>query len=309
GHVTSNGRYSNNSYGMRGKDFDPVKPAGAFRIVAIGASTTYGVANSDQDTYPAQLERTIRENGYENVEVLNAGVTGYTTTETFINFYLTVLDLAPDMIILYQARNDVFPQAFNGYTPDSQHYRKADYSFSSTNYLHKYLFRVSHLFMWVATKRGGLFGWSERDENPHYGTVNFENRPTNSELIDNLSNDRGLNTYKKNVESIVLLARENGVKVVLSTYAFLKEKYASGIIESDEAILPVIEEQIGKANEILKRIAAERRLTLVDTAGDLAASLDDFLVDGCHFNDEGQLARAALIFEHIEQELPTKILN
>ena len=114
GNATSNGRYTNNSYGFRGKEFDIVKPAGVFRIVAVGASTTYGAANSDQNTYPAQLEHMIRESGYKNVEVLNAGVTGYTTTESFINFYLRVLNLSPDMIIFYQARNDVFPQEFNG---------------------------------------------------------------------------------------------------------------------------------------------------------------------------------------------------
>ena len=257
GHVSSNGRFSNNRYGFRGKEFDPQKPDGVFRIVAIGASTTYGVANSDENTYPAQLERMIRESGRDDVEVLNAGVTGYTTTETFVNFYLRVLDLDPDMIIFYQARNDVFPQAFNGFTPDFQHYRRADYSFTGTNYLHRYLFRISHLFMWVATRGDGHFGWSRRDENPHYGTVNFANRPSNSELVENLADDRGLKSYRKNLESIVLLAGQNDIDVVLSTYAFQKEKYASGIIPRDEAILPAIDQQIGRANEIVRAVAAE----------------------------------------------------
>jgi lysophospholipase L1-like esterase len=309
GYVTPNGRYSNNSYGFRGKEFDIEKPEGVFRIVAIGASTTYGVANSDENTYPTQLERIIRENGYKNVEVLNAGVTGYTTIETFLNFYLRVLDLSPDMVIFYQARNDVFPQAFNDYMSDFQHFRQPDYSFGNTNYLHKYLFRISHLFMWLSTRGDGNFGWSKRDENPHYGTVKYENRPTNSELIDNLSNDQGLITYRKNVESIITLSKQNGIQVVLSTYAFLKEKYSSGIIKRDEAILPAIEKQIDKANEIVRQIAADHQLVLVDTARELAASLDDYLVDGCHFNDKGQQARAALIFAHIEKDLPKKSLN
>lgn len=309
-HATPNGRFSNNSYGFRGNEFEIVKPAGVFRIVAIGASTTYGVVNSDQNTYPAQLERKIRDAGYENVEVLNAGVTGYTTTETFINFYLRVLNLSPDMVIFYQARNDVFPQAFNGYVSDFQHYRQPDYSFANTNYIYKYLFRVSHLFMVLATRRGGNFGWSTRDENPHYGTVRYENRPTNSELIDNLSKARGLITYRKNIESIISLSEQNGgIQVVLSTYVFLKDKYNSGIIRRDDAILPVIDKQIEKSNDIVRQLAAEYQLTLVDTAKDLAGRLDDYLVDDCHFNDEGQRARADLIFAHIEQDLPKKSLN
>lgn len=309
GHVSPNGLHTSNSYGFRGKEFNTVKPAGVFRIVAIGASTTYGVVNSDQNTYPAQLERRIRESGYENVEVLNAGVSGYTTTETFINFYLRVLNLSPDMVIFYQARNDVFPQAFNGYVPDFEHYRQPDYSFGSTNYVHKYLFRISHLFMGLATRGGGNFGWSKRDENPLYGSVKYENRPTNSELIDNLSKDQGLITYRKNIESIILLAKQHGIKVVLSTYAFRKEKYESGVIERDEAILPAIAKQIDKQNEIVGQIATDHQLVLVDTAKQLAPSLDDYLVDDCHFNDQGQVARAALIFNHIEQDLPRKSAN
>jgi len=310
GHATANGRYSNNSYGFRGKDFDPVKPAGVFRIVAIGASTTYGVYNADENTYPAQLERMIRESGYANVEVLNAGVTGYTTTETFINFYLRILNLSPDMVIFYQARNDVFPQGFNGYVSDFRHYRQPDYSFTGANYLHRYLFRVSHLFMWLATRRSGNFGWSTREENPHYGSVRFENRPSSTELIANLSKDQGLIDYRKNIESTILLAKQSSdIKFVLSTYAFRKEKYNSGILPRDEAILPAIEKQIDRANNIVRQLAEEYQLTLVDTAKDLAGKLDDFLVDDCHFNDRGQQARAALIFDHIEQDLPRKSLN
>lgn len=309
-HITPNGRRTHNSYGFRGKEFDIVKPAGVFRIVAIGASTTYGVLNSDKNTYPAQLERIIRESGYENIEVLNAGVTGYNTTETFINFYLRILNLSPDMVIFYQARNDVFPQAFNGYVPDFKHYRQPDYSFANTNYLYKYLFRASHLFMGLATRGGGNFGWSARDENPNYGTVRYENRPTNSELIDNLSKDQVLAVYRKNIESIISLARQQGdIKVVLSTYAFRQEKYESGVIERDAAILPAIAEQIEKLNAIARQIAADHRLVLVDTAKELAPLLDEYLVDDCHFNDRGQQARAELIFIHIEQDLPEKLAN
>ena len=97
--------------------------------------------------------------------------------------------------------------------------------------------------------------------------------------------------------------------MVLSTYAFRKEKYKSGVIERDEAILAAIENQIGKMNEIVRQIAAEHRLVLVDTAKVLAPHLDDYLLDDCHFNDQGQQARAALIFDHIEQDLAKEFVN
>lgn len=308
--TSAEGIRSHNSHGFRGKEFDVVKPAGVFRIVAIGASTTYGVANTDQNTYPAQLERIIRENGYDRVEVLNAGVTLYNSTETFLNFYLRILNLSPDMVIFYQARNEIFPQAFNRYAHDLTHYRQSDYSFAKSNYIHKYLFRISHLFMGLATRQGGSFGWSARDENPNYGTVRYENSPTSSDLIENLSQDRVLANYRKNIESIIFLARQHGgIQVVLSTFAFRPDKYESWIIERDEAIIPAIAEQVEKLNHTVRQIAADHQLVLVDTARELAPRLDEYLVDDCHFNDQGQKARAALIFEHIKQDLPRELLN
>lgn len=304
------GDRNHNNYGFRGKEFDAVKPAGVFRIVAIGASTTYGVLNTDENTYPAQLERIIRDSGYENVEVLNAGVTLYNSTETFLNFYLRILNLAPDMVIYYQARNEIFPQAFNHYAHDLTHYRQSDYSFAKSNYFHKYLFRVSHLFMGLATRRGGSLGWSARNENPNYGTIRYENSPTSSELIDNLSQAEGLANYRRNIESIIHLARQNGdIQVVLSTFAFNPDKYESWIIQREEAMIPAIAEQIEKMNDVVRQIAAEQDLVLVDTARELAPRLHEYLLDDCHFNDIGQQARAALIFRHIEQDLPPKSSN
>ena len=43
---------------------------------------------------------------YENIEVINAGVPGYTSWETLINFQFRVLDIEPDLIIIYHGTND-----------------------------------------------------------------------------------------------------------------------------------------------------------------------------------------------------------
>jgi lysophospholipase L1-like esterase len=41
------------------------------------------------------------------VQVINAGVGGYNCWEVLINLELRVLDLDPDLIIIYEGRNDV----------------------------------------------------------------------------------------------------------------------------------------------------------------------------------------------------------
>ncbi len=100
--------HGHNSMGYRGPEIAMPKPPGTFRIVAMGDSTTYGLGMDASNAYPAQLQDILRQQyGYSNVEVINAGVIGYTSWETFINLSLRVIELEPDMVIIYDGTNDV----------------------------------------------------------------------------------------------------------------------------------------------------------------------------------------------------------
>ena len=94
----STGTHTHNSLGYRDKEFSINKPEGIFRIVAIGGSTTNTIAVHDNEkTYPSYLNRILKADyGYANVEVINAGVGGYTTWESLINLEYRILDLEPD---------------------------------------------------------------------------------------------------------------------------------------------------------------------------------------------------------------------
>jgi lysophospholipase L1-like esterase len=77
--------------------------------VAIGGSTTYTIKVEDDDkTFTQQLEWIIANDyGYRNVEVINAGVGGYTSWESLINLEFRVLNLQPDLIAVYHGVNDI----------------------------------------------------------------------------------------------------------------------------------------------------------------------------------------------------------
>lgn len=53
--------------------------AGPVRILAFGDSLTAGYGLAQDDSFPAQLQRALRRQGY-NVEIINAGVSGDTST-------------------------------------------------------------------------------------------------------------------------------------------------------------------------------------------------------------------------------------
>ncbi len=120
------------------------------------------------------------------VEVLNAGVPGWVSTENLLNLQLKVLPLEPDIVVVYQGRNELFPQCYNNFVPDYSHYRGADHSIKWVNYPYKLAFRISCLLMSLTAENVLTLGWSAREDNPPYGCIRDENRPDSSEIIENL---------------------------------------------------------------------------------------------------------------------------
>ena len=50
-----------NSLGYRGESFSAKKPEGVYRVIALGASTTYGIYNQQNKTYPSLLEKKLQQ--------------------------------------------------------------------------------------------------------------------------------------------------------------------------------------------------------------------------------------------------------
>jgi len=100
-----------NSLGFRGREFSVQKPAGTFRIVALGDSTTFGYGKTTMSPYPAQLEAALNRqagNCGRQYEVINAGVEGYSAHHVLIRLEKEALPLTPDLLIIYVGWNDLF---------------------------------------------------------------------------------------------------------------------------------------------------------------------------------------------------------
>ncbi len=89
-----------NALGFRGKAFPPVKKKGTFRIVAFGGSNTFGSSVSDDDTYPAQLQKIFDEKCPGKVEVWNAGILAYVMSQNVAYAEAVVRKYDPDLVIL-----------------------------------------------------------------------------------------------------------------------------------------------------------------------------------------------------------------
>ena len=96
-----------NSQGFRGPELRG-RSETRFRVLCVGDSFTFGYGVSDNDSYPRQLERLLREGGSErDPEVVNSGVQGYATYHEMDFLESRGLTLQPDAVILAVYYNDL----------------------------------------------------------------------------------------------------------------------------------------------------------------------------------------------------------
>jgi len=74
-------------------------------IVAVGDSLTAGLGVDESAAYPAQLQRKLAGDGYY-FNVVNAGVSGETSSGTLTRIEWVISTLKPDIIILETGAND-----------------------------------------------------------------------------------------------------------------------------------------------------------------------------------------------------------
>ena len=96
-----------NNEGFRGPEINYNKTNNDFRIFMIGGSTVFGSGlSNDRETIPYQLFKKFNEK-YDNVEVINAGISSITSFEELYIIENILVNLKPDMIIVYDGVNDI----------------------------------------------------------------------------------------------------------------------------------------------------------------------------------------------------------
>jgi acyl-CoA thioesterase-1 len=74
-------------------------------IVAVGDSLTAGLGVAETQAYPAQLADMLKANGYQ-YQVINAGVSGETSSGAHSRIEWVISSLRPDIVILETGAND-----------------------------------------------------------------------------------------------------------------------------------------------------------------------------------------------------------
>ena len=97
--------------GFRGPAHALQKPAGTFRIVCLGGSNVYGGGVSDDETWPAQLERALNDTlPCQRFQVWNLGVSAYTGVQMVRWAHQNLDALQPDLVLV--ALSNLGPRPF-----------------------------------------------------------------------------------------------------------------------------------------------------------------------------------------------------
>jgi len=279
-----------NSLGFRGDEFPRAKPPGAFRIACLGGSTTYDTDIPDfRNAYPAQLETVLRETyGRREVQVINAGVPGYTTWDSLLNFEFRVLELDPDLVIVYHSTNDVHARLVppETYRRDNTGYRQA-WTDRARWWEGSLVLRILGLGLGLG-QRNKLGDWvlvpEARREDRHIGAREMERLAANPPVF-----------FRENLEDLIALARHRGVQVVLATWAYCPAK-------GDYASTEPYREGYREQNEILSDLARETAALLYDFASEMPTD-PEYWSDGRHNNEKGARKKAELFAAYLESHL------
>lgn len=259
---------------------EPSPPRGAFRIVAIGGSTTFGATRSEDELpWPAVLEREIAALDCATpVSVRNAGRPGRGLASAVRRFETDIAPLDPDLVIVYPAPADLaslsrqFDEAVPAVPPPPQ--------------------RASELLWRVEST------WRDRDAKHRFGAALAAKPPP----LD-LEEIPLARAYRR----LLLETRRRGIDVALSTAGLaVDEGSPDAEIRGHEA-LESRTRRIVLSNRLHDRlvrgIGATYRAILLDAGGRIDGSGEEAFLDLFHPSQAGRERLAAAMLEGLRSRL------
>jgi lysophospholipase L1-like esterase len=301
------GKNRHNSLGYRGDEIIVPKPTGELRIVCVGGSTTYDSDIEDYRlAYPGRLEAELRGRGYDRVTVVNAGGAGWTSWESLIGFELRVLDLDPDIVINFDAINDVHtrlvwpPELYRG---DNSGYRAANQSglFMPSIFEHSTLLRILMIRAGWVGSHADISRTIDRLAPSYYGDVWRDQKRTGAYpngVFREVTPDEMLarndpRYFARNLESLVAVAKAHDVDVVLASFA-----YSPDFPEEPRVTAPEYRRAITAHNDVLRAVAERTGAAFFDFAAVFPTDRRYF-TDGRHNNEEGAALKAKLFADFL----------
>ena len=268
---TNNLGFLNGENGDRNVSF--TKDDNTIKINCIGSSTTmnYLLYEDKVYSYPLELEKQLKINSKNKYEVNNCGQGGYNSADIMIRLLLQVLDTKPDVIILYQGHADIRSYLSNDFKSDYSHSR-----YNLSEFYGKLKFNTSIPKMPFSFLNFLIGHWF-----PYNFGISLVDLIHKKEINLNANPQKGLETFKRNLQLIIDICNAKKIKLILSTYChILHKEVKNSLLHKKYA------EVMDKENQIIKELAEKNKSYFIDNE-DLIPKNEEYFVDTIHFSHKG----------------------
>jgi lysophospholipase L1-like esterase len=308
-----------NSYGFRGEEINKDKPKGTFRIFILGGSTVLSRGTAYEKTSARVLEKLLSKN-YPNkkIEVINAGVDGYTTEHSLIQYLFKIKDFNPDMIIMWHGINDWYyscsppERAYEQYKSDYSHYLGADAAMVFNYFKPQPLVSIKMISydFFIKFMQDNWYSDLYQMVQKRYPSSGFYSDNNKSNQYD-MKKYPSLTSYERNLETFINITKKDNVQFILGNqpnlYANnLDEKTKSKIffpalqctVNGKYPSLSSMTKAMDTYNNAAMKIAEKNETPFVNLNVEMPKTLEYF-TDDVHYTDKGNAKVGEIIFRFI----------
>lgn len=282
------GKWKMNSLGFRGPDLTP----GSVRILVIGSSETFGQYESEDMEWPRQLERLLNHaTGSSGTlyEVVNTALAGETLPASLRRLQERIALTNPSAAIIYPSLVHYLwvPYLPEHPTPPPKRF----WTWRIQGRMESLLKRT--LPLWLQTR---IREWQTERAARQF-----------SQLLDDVPPELCVR-FRRDLEKMLETLKAHGIQPLLVTHAnrfggsvraeerdsllawrkFYPMLTTDGLLNSERTL-----------NRIMREVAAEQRIPLVDAAQKMPAG-PEFFADFVHFTDKGSSRFAALVADALK---------
>lgn len=295
------GWFKINSLGFRGPEVSVDKKPGVLRIVCLGGSTTFDIGSiGTARPWPEVMEAELRQRlGTQSIEVLNLGIPGSTSLDSLIDLQIRVLDLKPDLLIVYQGHNDFVyslpsPRATRSALFPSEVAPRSGFIRWLTNHSVLYAKTEGRIkdrigSLWRTVKRSVGLG------------------PSDGPVVNDGGKgmERGFINFRANLTSIAAVARANGIPLVLPEVVLPFPEGAGKDCKVCAGLSPLfgnlepaqVRSMFSRYDSVLPQLEAQGSGVYYVPTDGFVPSEDRYYHDPVHFGPEGSLRMGVKLAE------------
>jgi hypothetical protein len=294
--------YQINKHGYRGHDFEAVKPDGKVRIMFYGGSHVFDIWMPEGEDWPHKVEQILNQNGFPQVEVINAAVPGYFSFELFGSLWSEGHVFSPDYVVFCCAWNDIKKRLDSGEPLIRQVHPQVVDSDPRLNYQGSVdRFLCEHLQLYVRARQR-YYDWKFNADLEGAEVVR-------DQKFDFDLDEEALRQYKLNVQLFVDCANDIGAVPVLMNEARLATRPDAHNTNVDplppgragETLLTGYE----RIEQILRDVAREKNAVLFNSSTQLNGR-PEFFADRVHLTEKGSAELARLVAQEMTGLLQDK---